>query len=67
MKTYTIGEIFRLKLLKNHLGEPYKHKATLSKIVNKIGAKTIKTAFGEGKVLTEKQINDYNAASILNG
>lgn len=60
MKNYTIGEIFRLQLLKNHKGEPYKHKATISKIVNSLSPNIKKTAFGDAKVLSEKQIAEYN-------
>lgn len=60
MKTYTLGEILRLGLLKNHKGESYKHKATISKIARELGAKEQKTPFGLAKCLTEDQIDAYN-------
>lgn len=60
MKKYTIGEIFRLGLLKNHKGESYKHKATISRIVNQSNYKEVKTPFGYGKVLTDKDIKELN-------
>ena len=40
MKTYTIGEVYKEGLLKNWKGEPYKDKASVSKVVNKIKFKT---------------------------
>lgn len=60
MKLYTIGEIYRLKLLKNHNGEPYKHKGTIAKIVSKLNPTTKKSPWGLAVCLSEKQINDYN-------
>lgn len=60
MQNYTIGEIFRLGLLKNHNGLPYAHKSTVSKIVNRLSPNTKDTAFGEAKTLSSSQINDYN-------
>lgn len=60
-KTYTIGEIFRLGLLKNHEGKPYAHKSTVSKIVNKLSPEDKNTAFGNAKVLSEAQIHRYNS------
>jgi hypothetical protein len=62
---YSIGEIFRGQMLLNHNGEPYAHKSTVSKVVNKIGALDKKTAFGMGKMLTLKQIKDYNAEVVI--
>lgn len=60
MKTYTIGEIYRLKLLKNHKGEPYKDKATVSKILSKYPHRVIQTAFGPGKIFTQETIDFLN-------
>jgi len=60
MKHYTIGQIYRLGLLKNFEGRPYKHKATVSQVVNKLKFKIIKTQWGLAKVITEKQIREYN-------
>lgn len=65
MKYYTIGEIFRLGLLKNHKGEPYKHKATISKIVNNMDYKEKKSPFGPSKVVSEIQIKKYNQHIIV--
>lgn len=57
---YTLGEVFRLKLLLNSFGEPYKHKATISRVASKIGTKTRMTPFGPAKCLTKKQIDSWN-------
>lgn len=66
-KNYTIGEIFRLGLLKNHEGKPYSHKSTVSKIVNKLSPASKNTVFGGAKVLSMEQICEYNDrwASVL--
>jgi hypothetical protein len=60
-KFYTIGEIFRLELLKNHEGQPYKDKATISRIVNLMHYKLKKTPFGPAKVVSEKEIKKHNS------
>lgn len=60
MKIYTIGEIYRLGLLKNFDGEPYKHKATVSKIVKSLPYREVKTRWGISKMLSEKYIKEYN-------
>ena len=60
MKTYTIGEVYKEGLLKNWKGEPYKDKASVSKVVNKIKFKTKKTPFGEAKTITQQQIEEHN-------
>lgn len=60
MKTYTIGEIVRLGLLKNHSGLPYKHKATVLKIVQGLKYKKVKTVFGEGYAVTQREIDRFN-------
>ena len=60
MDKYTIGEIYRLGLLKNHLGEPYKDKATVSKVVSGLRSEDKKTAWGMAKVVTQKEIDKHN-------
>jgi len=60
MKTYTINEIFRLKLLKNHKGEPYNNKGTVSRVVQKLAFKKKRTPWGMSKYLTESQIESFN-------
>jgi hypothetical protein len=59
-KFYTIGEIFRLQLLKNHEGQPYKDRPTVSRIVNSMNYKTKKTPYGPAKVVSEKEIEKHN-------
>jgi len=60
MKYYTIGEVFRLGLLKNYKGEPYKDKATVSRVVNKMKYITKKTPWGIAKVVSEKEISKHS-------
>jgi len=60
MKLYTIGEIFRQGLLKNHKGEPYAHKASVSKALSKCEYEISHTPFGESKCFTEEKINELN-------
>ncbi len=60
MKTYTLGEIARLGLLKNHQGEPYRHKATLSRIVDRMGLKKVQTPFGLGYAVPLEKIEAHN-------
>ena len=60
MKHYTIGEIFRLGLLKNFDGEPYKHKATISRYVNGMKYRIRKTRWGDAKEVSEKEIKKFN-------
>lgn len=64
MRFFTIGEIFRLKLLKNYKGEPYKDKAAVSRVVNKLQYKVKKTAWGQAKCISEEQIKIYNERLI---
>lgn len=61
MKYYTIGEIFRLGLLKNFDGEPYKHKASISRYVSRMNWRTRKTRWGDAKEVSEKEIGRFNA------
>lgn len=58
MKTFTIGEIHRLGLLKNHKGQPYKNKITISRLL--AGAKRVKTPFGSGYAVTQAEIDRIN-------
>ena len=60
MKYYTIGELFKLKLLKNHLGNPYTSKAAVSKIINSTEYRELKTAWGMAKVITDEQLKEIN-------
>lgn len=62
-KYHTIGEIFRLGLLKNHTGKPYKHKATISRIVSRAKFEVRNTAWGTAKMVSEKEINRLNRHS----
>lgn len=65
MKYYTIGQIFKLGLLKNYKGEPYKQKATISRIVSTLPHIKRPTPFGVSKVVSEKVIAKYNDSHIL--
>jgi hypothetical protein len=65
MKYYTIGEVFRQGLLKNHKGESYKHKASISKIFGKLSTKTKKTPWGEAKLIDDKTIQKLNYANRI--
>lgn len=60
MKYYTIGQIFRLGLLKNHKGDAYTAKGTISKIVSRMKFKEVKTAFGPSKMVSDKEIKRHN-------
>ena len=62
---YTIGEIFRLGLLKNHKGEPYKDKGTVSKALSKLPYTTKKTAWGSAKYFSIKDIESYNKDRLI--
>lgn len=65
MKLYTLGEIHRLQLLKNHNGEPYKHKSTIAKIVSRMDYQTKNTAWGVANCLTDQQIEEYNKNRLV--
>ena len=60
MKYFTIGKLFRLGLLKNHKGKPYRNKAEVSRIVGKLKFKERKTPWGVAKIISEKQVEDCN-------
>lgn len=59
-KYYTVGEIARQGLLKNHKGEPYKHKATVLKIVQKLPHRKIQTPWGPGYSVAKEEIDLFN-------
>ncbi len=61
MKTYTIGEIFRLGLLKNHEGEPYRQKATVSRVVSRMKYKIVETPWGPAKAVSLSEIERQNS------
>lgn len=60
MKTYTIGEIFRLGLLKGADGKPYLHKASVTNALARSGAQKVMTKWGMGYAVTMKEINAWN-------
>lgn len=60
MITYTIGQIHRLGLLKNHKGEPYSAKATISKELRNQPHTIEKTPFGLSKMFSEETITQLN-------
>ncbi len=57
-KTYTLGEILRLGLLKNSRGEPYKDKAAISRLLR--GLPRVPTPHGLGYAVTKKDIDRLN-------
>ncbi len=63
MKRYTIGEIVRLGLLKNHKGQPYKDKATVLRMVKAYNGIIIKkqTPWGIGYDVPQRVIDELNA------
>lgn len=64
-KYYSIGEVFRLGLLKNHEGQPYKHKATISKVVSSLKFRQRKTAWGPSKEVSMAEIERYNQSRAV--
>lgn len=60
-KLYTVGEIFRLGLLKNHHGEPYKHKATILQIVRRLPHARTETPWGTAYAISAAEIEKFNA------
>lgn len=60
-RTYTVGEILRLGLLKNHMGKPYKHKASILVIIKTLHHKKVKTPWGIGYSVSKAEIDKYNA------
>ena len=62
---YSIGEVFRLGLLKNHEGQPYKHKATISKLIGGLKFREKQTAWGLSKEISLAEIERYNKARAV--
>ena len=60
MKSYTIGEIFRNKLLLTSTGEPYKHKASVSNALKVYPHEVKQTPRGPAKMYTEATIKAIN-------
>jgi hypothetical protein len=61
MNQYTIGEIYRKKLLLNHKGEPYKDKASVSNRLKNQPYTHKTTAFGTAKLFNLEVIEKVNA------
>ena len=60
-EVYSVGEIYKLKLLKTRLNKAVKSKSHVSKIVRSLPFKKFKTKTGhEANGLTIEQINEYN-------
>lgn len=59
-ETYTLGQIIRLGLLKNHMGKPYKHKATILPIILRLPHTKIKTIWGVGYAVSKEEIDKFN-------
>ncbi len=67
MKEYfTIGQILKKGLLLNRYGVPYKDKANVSRVVNSLPFKRVKTIWGEAKAITKEQIKEYNEFRVNN-
>lgn len=64
MKYYTIGEIYRYGLLKNHKGEPYKSKAAVSVAARALKKKITKTVFGTAHLISHEEIVRFNRKHI---
>ena len=59
-KTYTVGEVARLGLLKNHQGKPYKHKETVLRIVKSLPHERTMTPWGIGYAISAATIKEFN-------
>jgi hypothetical protein len=57
---YSIGQILRDRSLLNHKGEPYKHKATISKVLRGKKFTIDSTPFGESKLYSKAIIDELN-------
>jgi hypothetical protein len=60
MSEYTIGEVFRLGLLKNQKGEPYKDKASVRNVLSHYPHKDKQTPHGPAKIYSEEVIKTIN-------
>jgi hypothetical protein len=61
VKFYTIGQIFRLGLLKNNKGEAYKDKASVSNVLKTYEATEKKTPFGMSRMFPDTLIAKLNS------
>lgn len=57
---YTLGEIFRLGLLKNHKGEPYKQKPSVSNATLRLKWEWRKSPFGRARMIPMSEIERFN-------
>lgn len=57
---YTIGEVFRNKLLLNKDGQPYKDKASVSNVLSHYPHEVKQTPHGPAKLYTEATIKKAN-------
>ena len=57
---YSIGQVFRLGLLKNHKGKPYTSKASVSKVISKLKTTKKMTPFGMGTFIHSAEIAKHN-------
>jgi len=60
MSEYTIGEVFRMGLLKNQNGVAYKDKATVSNVLSHYPHTVRKTPHGPAKIYSEATIKKAN-------
>ncbi len=61
MKLYTIGEIWRLGLLKNKDGKPYHHKSTVHSMVLKhMKYKRVNSKWGKSFAVSDAEIKEFN-------
>jgi hypothetical protein len=58
-QTFSVGQIIQLGLLKNHKGEPYRHKSSVLRIINRTKRK--KTPWGNGYAVSRKEIDTLNS------
>lgn len=59
MKSYTINQLAREKLLINAVGNPC-DKAKISRLVRKIDFVEVETPYGKAKTITAKQVRELN-------
>lgn len=57
---YTIGEIYRLGLLKNNKGEAYKSAAAVSVATRTLECRMEHTAYGLARMISKSEIERYN-------
>lgn len=60
MKSYTIGEIYRLGLMKNHRGDVYASKGSVSVAARGLARTTIATAHGPAAAIPKSEIDKHN-------